>query len=67
MNMFAIFKNEWKTGIKNLLIWSLSVGAMGLICILLYKSMEDSMVTMAESFANMSELVPVFQEYMSIL
>ena len=49
MNMFAIFKNEWKTGIKNLLIWSLSVGAMGLICILLYKSMEDSMADMADS------------------
>lgn len=51
--MFAIFKNEWKSGFKSLLIWALSVGGMGLICILLYKSMEDSMAGMAESFASM--------------
>lgn len=60
MNMFAIFKNEWKTGIKNLLIWSLSVGAMGLICILLYKSMEDSMADMADSFAAMGAFSDAF-------
>ena len=42
--MFAIFKNEWKSGFKSLLIWALSVGGMGLICILMSKSMEESMV-----------------------
>ena len=58
--MFAIFKNEWKSGFKSLLIWALSVGGMGLICILLYKSMEDSMAGMAESFASMGAFSDAF-------
>lgn len=51
--MPVILKNEWKSGWKSLLIWALSVGGMGLICIILYKGMEDSMADMAESFATM--------------
>lgn len=58
--MFAIFKNEWKSGFKSLLIWALSVGGMGLICILLYKSMEESMAGMAESFASMGAFSDAF-------
>ena len=58
--MFALFKNEWKSGIKSLLIWALSVGGMGLICLLLYKSMEDSMAGMAESFASMGAFADAF-------
>lgn len=38
--MPVILKNEWKSGWKSLLIWALSVGGMGLICIILYKGME---------------------------
>lgn len=58
--MFAIFKNEWKSGIKNLCIWAVSVGGMGLACILLYKSMESSMADMAESFAKMGSFSDAF-------
>lgn len=58
--MFALFKYECKSGIKNLLIWALSVGGMGLICLLLYKSMEESMAGMAESFASMGAFSDAF-------
>ena len=51
--MNALLKYEWKAGIKSLLIWSLAVGVMGMLCIVLYKSMEDSMAGVAESFASM--------------
>lgn len=43
--MPVILKNEWKSGWKSLLIWALSVGGMGLICIILYKGMEDSIIS----------------------
>ena len=58
--MPAILKNEWKSGWKSLLIWALSVGGMGLICIILYKGMEDSMADMAESFATMGAFSDAF-------
>lgn len=51
--MGALLKYEWKAGIKALLIWSLAVGIMGMLCIVLYKSMEESMAGMAENFASM--------------
>lgn len=51
--MGTLLKYEIKSGIKNLLIWMLSVGGMGLLCIVLYKSMEDSMADMAQSFSSM--------------
>ena len=55
--MPVILKNEWKSGWKSLLIWAFSVGGMGLICIILYKGMEDSM---AESFATMGTFSDAF-------
>lgn len=58
--MPVILKNEWKSGWKSLLIWALSVGGMGLICIILYKGMEDSMADMAESFATMGTFSDAF-------
>ena len=51
--MYTLFKTECKTQIKSLLIWAAVVGGMGLVCILLYQSMEDSMTGMAENFASM--------------
>ena len=51
--MGALLKYEWKAGIKALLIWSLAVGVMGMLCIVLYKSMEESMAGVAENFASM--------------
>ena len=58
--MSAIFKYEWKSALKSLLIWALAIGGMGFICILLYKSMEDSMADMAESFASMGSFADAF-------
>lgn len=51
--MFTIYKQEMKNCMKQLIFWSLLVGGMGLLCILLYGGMQDSMEEMAESFANM--------------
>lgn len=58
--MIAFFKNEFKSGIKTLLIWAIAVGGMGLICILLYKSMEGSMEEMAESMASLGAFSDAF-------
>ena len=58
--MPVILKNEWKSGWKSLLIWALSVGGMGLIFIILYKGMEDSMADMAEKFAKMGAFSDAF-------
>lgn len=58
--MLAIWKHEWKSGLKSLLIWALAVGGMGFVCILLYKSMEESMADMAESFASMGAFSDAF-------
>ena len=58
--MPAILKYEWKSGWKSLLIWALSVGGMGLIFIILYKGMEDSMADMAENYAKMGAFSDAF-------
>jgi len=58
--MFALFKNEMKVSFKQLLIWSFSVGIMGLLCIVLYKSMQESMAGMAENFAAMGSFSEAF-------
>lgn len=58
--MFAYFKNEFSSSLKNLIIWSLAVGGMGLFCILLYQSMEGSMEDIAESMASMGAFSEAF-------
>lgn len=58
--MLTIYKHEMKTNFKSLLIWCLSVSAMGFICILLFSSVKDSMVGMAESFASMGAFSEAF-------
>lgn len=58
--MFTFFKYEFKANIKGLMIWALSVGGMGLICILLYKGMQENMADMAESFASMGAFSDAF-------
>jgi len=58
--MNALFKYELKSNIKALLIWALAVGGMGLLCIILYSSMETSMEEMAESMASMGALSDAF-------
>ena len=58
--MRIVLKRELVQNIKNLLIWSLSVGILGLICILLYKSMEGDMKEMADAFSNMGAFSDAF-------
>lgn len=58
--MLTIYKHEMKTYIKTLLIWSVCVGGMGMACILLFSSMQDSMENMAENFASMGAFSDAF-------
>ncbi|MBR5421223.1 MAG: ABC transporter permease subunit [Lachnospiraceae bacterium] len=58
--MLSICRHEWKLGLKSLLIWSLSVGGMGFLCILMYTSMEGDMAAMADTFSNMGAFSDAF-------
>ena len=58
--MFAIIKRELKLGFKSLLIWALTVGGLGLICTLMYTSMDGDMQDMAEQFSNMGAFADAF-------
>lgn len=58
--MLAIFKYEWKNSVKNYIIWTLLVGGLGLVCLLLYRSMEESMAGMADSFSSMGAFSDAF-------
>ena len=58
--MKHILFRELKLNLKSFLIWSISVGAMGLACILLYQSMEGDMKDMADMFSNMGAFSDAF-------
>ncbi|MBO4506068.1 MAG: ABC transporter permease subunit [Lachnospiraceae bacterium] len=51
--MKTIFLKELKLNFKNLLIWSLAVGGMGLACILLYRSMQGEIAELGDAFSEM--------------
>lgn len=58
--MGTIYRHEMSAYKKSLLIWFACVGGMGLICILLYSGMKDSMAGMAENFASMGGFADAF-------
>ena len=58
--MRTVFLQEIKLNFKSFLIGSLSVGLMGLACILLYQSMEGDMKDMADAFSNMGAFSDAF-------
>ena len=58
--MNKILIQEIKLNIKNLLIWSISVGGMGMACILLYSSMQGDIKDMADAFSNMGAFSDAF-------
>lgn len=58
--MFTLYKHEIRLYIKSLIIWTLSVGGMGVACILLFSSMEGQMSDMAASFASMGAFSDAF-------
>ena len=58
--MKHILAKELKLNLKSFLIWSLSVGLIGLACILLYQSMQGEMKDMADAFSNMGSFSDAF-------
>ena len=58
--MFTVYKHEMRSLYKTLLIWTLSVGGMCFICILLFNSMKEEMTGMAESFSQMGAFADAF-------
>lgn len=58
--MFTIYRHEMREYVKSLLIWALCVGGVGVLCILLFSSMKDSMAEMTESFASMGAFSEAF-------
>lgn len=58
--MRALYKHEIKMNLKAFIIWVIAVGGMGLTCILMYTSMQDSMVDMAENFSSMGAFSDAF-------
>ncbi|MGT2801422.1 ABC transporter permease subunit [Streptococcus henryi] len=51
-----LLRHELKQGLKNLLIWSLSVGLICWACTLLYMSVKDSLANVADMYANMGKM-----------
>ena len=58
--MTAIIKQEMKLNIKSLLIWALTVGGLGFVCILMYTSMEGEVMDMADTFSQMGAFSDAF-------
>ena len=58
--MFAIFKQEIKLNLKGLLIWAITVGGLGFVCVLMYQSMEGEVKDMADTFSNMGAFSEAF-------
>lgn len=58
--MSTIYKHEMKLLFKTLLIWTLAVGGMCFVCILLFNSMKGEMEGMAESFSQMGAFADAF-------
>ncbi|MCR4690376.1 MAG: ABC transporter permease [Lachnospiraceae bacterium] len=58
--MKTILLKEIRLNLKALLIWAFSVGGMGLVCIILYKSMQGDMKQMADAFSNMGAFSDAF-------
>ena len=58
--MLVLLKHELKQNYKSMLIWSLSVGLMGMFCICLYSSMTEDMSALSDSFSNMGAFSDAF-------
>jgi len=58
--MTAIIRQELKLNLKSMLIWALTVGGLGFICLLMYTSMEGEVMEMADSFSQMGAFSDAF-------
>jgi ABC-2 type transport system permease protein len=58
--MKHVFLRELKLNLKQILIWSLTVGILGFVSILLYSSMQGDMKSMADMFSSMGAFSDAF-------
>ena len=58
--MKTILLKEMKLNFKNLLIWSLVVGGVGLACILMYQSMQEEITKVGDAFSDMGSFSDAF-------
>lgn len=58
--MSTIYRHEMKLLYKTLLIWTMAVGGLCFVCILLFNSMKSEMEGMADSFAQMGAFADAF-------
>ncbi len=60
MKTKAVYFKEVKMNMKQLIIWSLTVGGLGLFCILLYQNMRGDIKEMADMFSDMGAFSDAF-------
>ncbi|MBP5151364.1 MAG: ABC transporter permease subunit [Lachnospiraceae bacterium] len=58
--MKHVFFKELKLNLKQILIWSLTVGILGFVSIMLYSSMQGDMKSMADMFSSMGAFSDAF-------
>ncbi|WP_310602969.1 ABC transporter permease subunit [Anaerosporobacter sp.] len=56
----TIFKHEMKQNSKTLIIWTLAVGLLSFVCLLLFSEMKTSMGELDEMFASMGDFTKAF-------
>lgn len=56
----TIVKHEFKTNLKTLLIWSITIGLMIFSFMLMFPMMEDSLIQMEDQFSNMKGFSAAF-------
>ncbi len=56
----TIFKHEFKMNLKSLLIWTLSIGLMSCLLLLLYPSLKTTINEMSSDFSNMGGFSAAF-------
>ena len=56
----TVFKHEMRLSWKSLLIWSLSIAALMVICVLLFPEMRGEMEGVSEIFSSMGSFTAAF-------
>jgi len=56
----TVYRYELRRSAKSFLIWSFSVGALALMCMLLYPSLQSQVATISDSFSEMGGFTAAF-------
>ena len=56
----TVYRYELRRSAKSFLIWSFSVGALALMCMLLYPSLQSQVTTISDSFSEMGGFTAAF-------